>query len=182
MKEKNLTPEQAIRRRRIALADRRAAMSLLKKAAVLVIAIYVIFGVLYGITPMKGDDMQPKLAPGDLLLYYRMQDEYIRNDLVLMKRDGSKYVGRIIGMPGDTVEITETNTVKINGSDIVETEILYPTKPISEATSYPLTLGEDEYFLLGDHRESAKDSRYFGAVKRNELKGKIITAIKRTDL
>ena len=182
MSSKARTPEQAIRSRRIRLADRRAAGSLLRKAILLILALYVIFGILFGITPMKGGDMKPKLSAGDLLLYYRLQEEYGRNDVVLMKREGSSYVGRIIGMPGDTIEIAEDETVIINGKSIIETEIFYPTGPFPQATQYPLTLKEDEFFLMGDHRETARDSRYFGAVKKAELKGKVVTAVKRTDL
>lgn len=175
-------PARAIRRRRIRIADRMAFVSVLRKGIVLLAAVYIIFGRIFGLTPMKGGDMQPKIAAGDLLLYYRLQDEFARNDIVLMRRDGAQYVGRIIGLPGDTVEITEGKELVINGNRIVETEIFYETEAFVEATQYPLTLGDSEYFIMGDHRESAKDSRYFGAVKETELKGKVITAIKRTDL
>lgn len=180
--KRSKTTEAAIRRRRIRIADRRAALSLLGKALLFAIAVFIIFGVVFGLTPMKGGDMQPKLSAGDLLLYYRLQENYARGDVVLMERDGSQYVGRVIGLPGDTITITDDKTVVVNGNTIMETEIFYETERFSEAVQYPLTLMDDEYFLLGDHRETAKDSRYFGAVKKMELKGKVITAIKRTDL
>ena len=44
-------------------------------------------------------------------------------------------------------------------------------------TVYPLTLKGGEYFILGDQRENAKDSRYFGAVKGKEIKGRVITVL-----
>lgn len=179
---KPLTPEQAIRQRRIRLADRQAVWSLFRKALILAAAVYLLFGVLFGLTPMKGGDMQPRFAAGDLLLYYRLHDNYVRNDVVVMERDGSQYVGRIIGMPGDTVSITADGNVVVNGNTLIETEIFFKTERYQGATEYPLELGEDEYFLLGDHRETARDSRYFGAVKADELQGKVITAIRRTDL
>ena len=47
---------------------------------------------------------------------------------------------------------------------------------------YPLQLQEGECFVLGDHREGATDSRYFGAVDTQEIRGKIITVIRRNQL
>lgn len=181
-KENRPGPAQAIRMRRLQVADKRAASSLIRRALMVLAAFFVIFGIFFGLTPMKGGDMQPKIAAGDLLLYYRMQTTYGRSDVVVMKRDGAQYVGRIIGIPGDTIEITNSKEVVINGNRIVETDIFYETEAFAEATQYPITLAQDEYFILGDHRETARDSRYFGVVKAGELKGNVITAIKRTDL
>ena len=177
-----LTPAAAIRARRIRLADRRALYALLRKAAALAVFVFILFGVVFGLTPMKGGDMQPKFAAGDLLLYYRLQDFYVRNDVVVMERDGSQYVARIIGVPGDTIEITDAKTVRIDGSDIIETDIYFETEAFQEAVRYPLALAPGEYFLLGDNRETAKDSRYFGPAKLDEFRGKVISALRRTDL
>lgn len=177
-----LTPEAAIRGQRIRVADRKAASGLIAKILLLAAVLYVMFGVLFGITPMKGEDMQPELAAGDLILYYRLQTTYTRNDIVVAEIDGSQYVGRVIGLPGDTIEIGDDKSVAINGGTIVETQIFFPTEAFQEAVQYPLTLGPDEYFLLGDHRTTARDSRYFGTVKAEEIKGVAITAIKRLDL
>lgn len=180
--QKTLTPAMAIRRRRVRLADRQALYALLRKVALLAAVVFVLFGVVFGLAPMKGGDMQPKFAAGDLLLYYRLQDYYGRNDVVVMNRDGSQYVGRIIGMPGDTIELSEDNRVRIDGKDIFETAIFYETEPFQDAVQYPVTLGVDEYFILGDYREAAKDSRYFGPVRQSELQGKVISALRRTDI
>ena len=177
-----LSPAKAIRRQRMRVADKQAAYALVRKVVILVLAAFALFGVFFGLTPMKGGDMEPKLSSGDLLLFYRFDNDFARNDVVIMDREGSQYVGRIIGMPGDTIEIKDDDTVHVNGSVIVETDIFFKTEAFQDAVQYPLQLGADEYFLLGDHRETARDSRYFGAVKHGELKGKVITAIRRTDL
>lgn len=180
--KQTLTPAAAIRTRRIRLADRQALYALLRKIALLAVMVFVLFGVVFGLTPMKGGDMQPKFASGDLLLYYRLQEAYARNDVVVMNREGSQYVGRIVGMPGDTIEITSEKTVCIDGKDIIETGIYYETEAFQDAVQYPLTLGAGQYFLLGDCRDVAKDSRYFGPVQQAELNGKVITALRRTDI
>ena len=48
--------------------------------------------------------------------------------------------------------------------------------------TYPVTLADGEYFVLCDYREGAKDSRYYGPVRRSELKGKVITVLRRSNL
>ena len=48
--------------------------------------------------------------------------------------------------------------------------------------NYPLSLKKDEVFLLCDYREGGRDSRYFGAVSKKEIKGKVITILRRSDL
>ena len=175
-------PESVIRKRRRKLKEREDLKTLLFKILVLAAALAVMFGVVFGITPMKGGDMEPKISAGDLLLYYRLEKDFARNDVVLMERDGDQYAGRIIAMPGEVIEITPTGTMSIDGNQIVETDIFYETKPIEGISRYPLTLGEDEYFILADKRDTAKDSRYFGPVKGKEIKGKVITSVHRTGL
>ena len=85
-------------------------------------------------------------------------------------------------MPGDTIEISSARHVVIDGAEVIETNIFFETQAFSENVQYPLTLAPDEFFLLGDNRESAKDSRYFGPIKGDEIEGKIITTLKRNDI
>ena len=106
---------------------------------------------------MKNNDMSPRISAGDLLFYYRLEKPK-SGDVVVIQKAGEKYVGRVIAAGGDTVEITEDEKVKINGSKIVENDIFY------------------------DHRGNAKDSRYFGAVKDKEIKGRVITVLRRSDI
>lgn len=162
-------------------ANRRAARSVLVKAGVLLAAAYVMFGVVFGIAPMKGNDMRPIFGAGDLLLYYRLETSCVRGDVVMIERDGSQYVGRIVGMPGDEVEVSDS-ILYLNGSEVVEPEIFYETPAFQGAVEYPLVLGDNEYFVLGDSRESAKDSRYFGAVRSDEIRGKVISVLRRVDV
>jgi len=176
------TPEDVILRRRRALRDRALLISALQKLAVLIVVVAVLFGVIFGLTPMKGDDMEPRLSAGDMLIYYRLQKEPSRNDVVVMKRDGKQYVGRLVGMPGDTLIIRNDGTISIGGSRISETGIFYDTKPYEKYVKYPVTLQDGQYFILADKRDTAMDSRYFGTVERQEIKGKVVTAIRRVSL
>ena len=84
--------------------------------------------------------------------------------------------------PGDTVEVTDQATLVVNGSTVLESDIYYTTPKYDNGPAYPLTLAEDEFFVLCDYREGARDSRYFGPVSADEVKGKVITVVRRSGL
>ena len=146
------------------------------------VTIWVIFGVVFGVISMKDQSMMPKLAAGDLLLYYRLDRTPGDREVVVFEKEGKTYVGRVVARGGDTVEIRQDELLQINGNAIVENEIYYTTGPYEGGISYPVTLAEDEIFILCDYREGAKDSRYFGPVTKKELKGTVITAIRRSGI
>lgn len=154
----------------------------LVKAAIMAVTLWVIFGVVFGVMPMKDQSMMPKLAAGDLLLYYRLDRTPGDREVVVFEKEGKTYVGRVVARGGDTVEIREDALLQINGNAIVENEIYYSTEPYEEGIKYPVTLIDEEVFILCDYREGAKDSRYFGPVTKKELKGTVITAIRRSGI
>ena len=162
--------------------DRKLFWYLVIKLAVLVGILWLLLGVVFGITPMANADMQPAVCAGDLMLYYRFEPQMVSGDVVVFDRDEKTYTGRIVAVGGDTVEITGQSELKVNGSTIVENNIYYSTPAYDSEIEYPLTLAEDQYFILGDSREGARDSRFFGAVEKDEIKGKVITIIRRSGI
>ena len=179
---KSITPEQVILSRLRRLASGEEIRSYIFKLIMMVLLLWVLFGVLFGITPMRNNDMSPRISAGDLLLYYRLDENYRTNDVVVFEKDGTEYTGRIVGKGGESVEITEDAQLKVNGSSVIETDIFYSTPRYEEGIEYPVELAEDEYFILCDYRNGAKDSRYFGPVSRSEIKGKVITILRRSSL
>lgn len=177
-----VTPEQVIRTRLRRMAGREEIKSFLSKLLWMAILLYLLFGVVFGITPMRNNDMQPKISSGDLMLYYRLEDNLRPQDVVVFEKEGREYVGRVIARNGDTVEITEESRVKINGSMVIETDIYYSTPQYDSDITYPITLTETQYFILCDFREGGRDSRYFGAVEFEEMKGKVLAIIRRSGL
>ena len=177
-----MTPEKVIRSRIRRLADWEEIMSFVSKLTLMVILIVLLFGVFFGITPMKNNDMSPRISSGDLMFYYRLEQNIRPQDIIVFEKDGKQYTGRVVARGGDSVEITDESRLKINGSTVVETDIFYSTPRYGEEVAYPVNLTDTQYFVLCDYRDGAKDSRYFGPVEKNEIKGKVITVLRRSSL
>ncbi len=94
----------------------------------------------------------------------------------------TRFVCRVVAGPGDTVEISESERLVVNGNTLIETNIFYNTPEYAGLVEYPLTLGEGQYFVLADHRNGGADSRFFGAVNADEIKGTVITILRRNNL
>ena len=161
---------------------KRALRELATKFLTLLVFLGIVFGVVFGITPMRNQDMMPKISAGDLMVYERLGNSWISGDVVVWKKEGKTYTGRIVAVPGDQVKITEEESLEINGSVVAESNIFYKTPAYVGAVAYPLTLSSGEYFVLGDFREGAKDSRYFGPIERKEIKGKVLVVLRRKEI
>ena len=176
------TPADIIKLRRRRCADAADIVSFFTKLVAMIALLAVMLGLAFGITPMPNDDMAPRISAGDLLLYYRLADDWANGDVMVFEKDGEQYVGRIVARGGDTVEVTDQATLVVNGSTVLENNIYYTTPKYENGPAYPLTLAAGEFFVLCDYREGARDSRYFGAVRPAEVKGKVITVVRRSGL
>lgn len=126
---------------------------------------------------VSGQSMSPAIESEDLVLMnrlvYRMHKPE-RYDIVVFERGDKKYnIKRVIGLPGETVQV-EDGLLYINGKKL-DTEHGLNHVALAGLAKQPVTLGDDEYFLLGDNRESSEDSRFanVGNVKREQIKGKV---------
>lgn len=151
------------------------------QALTLVIIVYVLFAHIVSIMTAPNADMYPRIDSGDFLLVYRLDKDPKAQDIMVFEKNGTRYVGRVVAVGGDTVEVTE-GAVKINGYTMVETNIFYDTYPLEGFTEYPLQLAADECFVLADQRKGTEDSRFFGPVKYSELDGTVISVIRRNNL
>lgn len=160
----------------------RALRNFLVRLFLLITVIGILFGVVFGLTPMANADMQPAVCAGDLMLYYRLDKNLKSDDVVVFQKEGIQYTGRIVAVPGDVVEITDESDLMVNKSTVMEDNIFYTTPAYDSEVEYPLALKEDQYFILCDSREGAKDSRSFGTVETSEIKGKVITIVRRSGI
>ena len=130
-------------------------------------------------TMVIGSSMEPMLSDGDNLivdkLSYRFHEPQRFDIIVFPFRYAEKtyYIKRIIGLPGETVFIDENGTIFINGEELQESYGKEIIKDPGRAYE-PITLGEDEYFVLGDNRNNSSDSRdpVVGNIHRDEFIGK----------
>ena len=88
---------RALHKRRNAAQDRRDALSLLGRVVVLAAAAWVLFTQVFLLTQASGNSMFPAVKDGDLLIGYRLQGTYAKNDVVLYEQDGKLRVGRVLG-------------------------------------------------------------------------------------
>ena len=125
---------------------------------------------------VKLSSMEPNFYQGYLVMVskvaYRSSGPQ-RGDVIIFNppvESEIPYIKRVIGLPGDTVEIKD-GTVSINGTPVNEPYILQ--EPPQNNNDYgPIALSDDEYFVLGDNRNNSSDSRSWGPIKRNDIIGK----------
>lgn len=160
----------------------KALRNFLVRLFLLITVIGILFEVVFGLTPMANADMQPAVCAGDLMLYYRLDKNLKSDDVVVFQKEDIQYTGRIVAVPGDVVEITDESELMVNKNTVMEDNIFYTTPAYDSEVEYPLALKEDQYFILCDNREGAKDSRSFGVVDTSEIKGKVITIVRRSGI
>lgn len=175
--KKTPTIEQVIRRRGNAVLIRQGYVSLLLRCIVLVLVLVILFTQVFLLTQVSGNDMFPAVKDGDLVFAYRLQKDFSKNDVVVYRYNGELRTGRILGRPGDVIMLDDSGTLTVNGTT-QGGEILYPTYA-KENYTYPYVVPEDAYFLLGDYRTQAEDSRDFGPVYSSSIQGKVITILRR---
>ncbi|MCC8045520.1 MAG: signal peptidase I [Clostridiales bacterium] len=174
------TAEQIIRRRRMNLEVRRGYRSLLFRAAVLVFAGWLLLTKLLLITQAPDQEMFPAIEAGDLVIAYRLQDTYSKNDVVIYNVEGTRKIGRVIARAGDVVTMDDTGTLLVNGT-VQSGEILFSTYA-KEGITYPYVVPEDSVFILCDYRTNGTDSRDYGAISLSDVEGKVITILRRRSI
>ena len=146
------------------------------------VAVFLAFVLVFSIgmrTSVIGDSMEPSLHNGQEILMNRILYRISmpkRGDVIVFLPNGNQnthfYVKRVVGLPGETVQIREGN-VYIDGVLLTENELFDKIADPGIAQS-ELLLGSDEFFVLGDNRNSSEDSRSgnIGAVKKDSIIGK----------
>lgn len=152
-----------------------------------IIEIAIVVALAFGVTFFFGHkvvvinaSMEPTLNAGDEILVNRMA--YIfsspkRGDIVAFKAtddsNAATEIMRVIGLPGETVKITD-GRIYING-ELYEEEVELPAINNPGIAGEGVTLGGTEYFMLGDNRNNAEDSRYLnlGNIDKKLIEGRL---------
>ena len=134
-------------------------------------------------TQVNGESMYPALHNKDNLIVdkisYRFSDPR-RYDIIVFPyhyKDRTYYIKRVIGLPGETVQIKD-GMIYINGSVYLEEQNFSQMEDAGIAKD-EITLGEDEYFVLGDNRNRSEDSRFadMGNIRLDDIEGKVWAVI-----
>lgn len=137
-----------------------------------IILLVVILVRTFLVTPIKvnGQSMHDTLSGNEIMLLYRIGEikryDMVVADLVVDGKKDDTLIKRVYGLPGETIKC-EDGVIYINDHKI---EDPYATNLTSDFEA--VTLGSDEYFLLGDNRSISLDSRIIGPVKRKDIEGR----------
>ena len=117
---------------------------------------------MFGFMIIKSDNMSPSIKPGSLIIYYKLNKEYNKDDVIVKKNQ----IYRIIGIKSDNIVINN-NQLFIN--EIKEEDKIYYDQTIE------YHLSDNEYFALNDNRRNINDSRSFGIISK--IDGLVIAKI-----
>lgn len=126
-----------------------------------------------GVRVMYGNRGYPSVRDGDLVIYSIWNKEAVRQgDMVLYRTEEGTYCARVISAGGEEVDITNQGVV-IDGSVLIE-EVCYGTDAESVEIKLPVSVSEDEVFVLNDYRIDNRDSRIYGSIPKEDLVGRVI--------
>ena len=151
----------------------RTGWRVVRWTAEIFLLLFCIQSFVFHLSVVRGTSMQPSIRDGDIIFVDRvavlMGASFKRGDIVVMRSPHDAnvdYVKRIIGLPGETIEI-RSGEVYVNGTLLDEPFDTAKT----EVGVYAVPAGH--FFVLGDNRARSSDSRDFGYVNGDDIKGKV---------
>lgn len=147
--------------------------------AFFIVAALILSEIAFPRSSISGPSMQPNLWAGQHLLISRVDylfgDPQFLDIAVFDPPDASDdmLIKRVIGVPGDLIEVRDLLVYR-NGVQLEEPYFVNKPCDLSHCRNQTWTLGEDEYFMMGDNRNHSRDSREFGPIGRDRIVGKAL--------
>ena len=159
-----------------------------KRKAIINLILCIIAGIAFGsivimlgtqtrIYRIVGHSMNPTLYENNIVIT-KAQDKYERGDIIAFKKNKSTAIKRLIGLPGDVIDIDDDGNVTVNNEPLEEPYVVFHQMHAS-SIPFPIVVPEGKFFVLGDNRQNSRDSREksFGYVDEIYVIGKVIKSI-----
>ena len=176
-KRENSDLAAIIRTRRYRVLSRRGWIQLGLRIMLLALILWLLLSQVFFLVQLEGNGMYPSLRDGDLLIGFRLQSHYQKDDVVVFTYQGKLCAGRIAARENDYVTLDDSGKVYVNGG-IQTGEILYPTFP-REGAETTVLVPPGSLYILGDYRTQTLDSRDFGPLPESAIEGKIVSILRR---
>lgn len=184
-KQKNAKPKEDPSNKKKEPSASSEVFSFLKDLIICMVSVFIITNFIVRPVQVKGNSMYPTLHDesigfSDTLGYHIGEIERFDIVIVYIEEKNEYIVKRVIGLPGETVSYSNGN-LYINGEYVEETFLQqeyvesFGEGWMSDVSE--ITLGNDEYYCLGDNRPHSSDSRYYGPFKKDQIKSKGIFII-----
>lgn len=155
-------------------SKRGVAQTLVIGILVVLVALFLFFFFVLGVSTVDGNSMVPTLTDGQTLVFFRREASYDKGEIIRVDMpSGDYYVKRVIAIEGDTIDLVD-GEVYLNGELLKESYIQGKTYPTNELVKYPLTVSPGKVFVMGDNRENSVDSRELGEIPYVMIGGKIL--------
>lgn len=153
----------------------RSLIEKIKEPMLAILAALLISSFIMSHTQVPTESMRPTIRPGDHLIVNRLPYYYRnpeRGEIVVFNYEGKNLIKRIIGIPGDTIDMQD-GKVYVNGKMLDESIYLgeeHETFTFSKSPiAFPYDVPEGTYFVLGDNRRNSSDSRVIGCISRDSI-------------
>ena len=162
---------------------KRALKRLISELMIFTAVMMLVFTFVFGITVQHGNDMYPAIKDGDIVFYYRTH-RILNTEAVVYRVSGKTVTGRVEAVEGTVISVSGDLQMTFDGLylPISRRDGIYTRTYASEDEKFPVTVKEGHYYILGDNRDEAEDSRTYGQVSSRNVKGRIVAVLRRRQI
>ena len=172
--------------RRYFSRQKRRSVKMAIQVLLVLLGLVTLFTGVLGVDRVDGDSMYPYLNHGDWIVYSRIGTPAKRDDVIVFEKNGENLVKRVVGLPGDTVEISASGGhVVVNGVWVREpyvtlTDLEQNEEEPDKTMGASQTVMDGQYLVLGDNRSISIDSRDsdIGTVAADDIQGRVLLVVR----